>query len=167
MSVEDDIQALYEAKRDDLIGIYKSRAGANDVEDLVQEGFYRALVYKDSYRKELVDLEFWFVGIMNNCLKDLLREKQNGAAMHNTIEEEDAVCGIQDKELQTEVLKEIEQLSGNPKNICYLALIMGYKVTEISKILKCSKQNAHQCLTRFCLKFQDKYPELGQGYDSI
>jgi len=166
-NIEEAIEKLYQAKRDDLITMYRSRAGANDVEDLVQEGFYRALVYKDSYREELVDLEFWFVGIINNCLRDLLREKQNGSAMHSTIDEDTAIYELEDKELQKEVLKEIELLPANPKNICYLALIMGYTVTEVSKILRCSKQNAQQCVARFCLKFKDRYPELGQGYDSI
>ena len=48
MYVADQIEELYKQKYDDYVRMYKTRAGVNDVEDLVQEAFYRALYYAEN-----------------------------------------------------------------------------------------------------------------------
>lgn len=163
-SVEDKIEQLYLDKREDLVRMYKSRAGGNDVEDLVQEAFYRALVYKDTYKENLVELEFWFVGILNNCLKDLLREKQNGSSMHDPLNDEDLTVEIElDSGWGRVLAKEVAKKSGDAKQICYLYFIMGYQLSEIQRIIGCSYSNVDNVVDRFKNLLREGYSE----YDSI
>lgn len=159
----EQIQELYETKREDLVHLYRSRAGNNDIEDLVQEAFYRALFYKDTYREELVDLEFWFVGIINNCLKDLLREKQNGASMHDPLNDEALVFDQDDDGLNKAIMQEVAKKSGDAKQICYLYFVIGYSLSDIQKIVGSSYSNVDNVVNRFKILLREKYPE----YDSI
>ncbi len=53
---QDAIGQLFKDRYEDYVRMYKSRAGANDVEDMVQEAFYRALYYKSSFNPALVPL---------------------------------------------------------------------------------------------------------------
>ena len=77
----EELTEMYQEKHDDLVRMYKSRAGANDVEDLVQEGFYRALYYIKSFNPKLVSMDRWLSGILENCLRDLLNEKRGGSSL--------------------------------------------------------------------------------------
>lgn len=136
MSVVQQLTELYEAKYDDLVRIYKSRAGENDVEDVVQEAFYRALYYKDSFNPTFVSLENWLTSIMNNCLRDMLRERRDGSAMHDS-EHEPAIddrCPS-DKELELKILADIEREPEHTKNVLWLYFVMGHKPDEIQKVL--------------------------------
>lgn len=152
----EDITKLYETKREELVRAYKSRAGANDVEDLIQEGFYRAILYKDSYRPALVSLEFWLVGILNNCLRDLLREKQGRGSLHQPLQEEDLVYELQDTDvLKPVILKLLGTKSGDAKQICYLYFIMQYPLKDIAKIIGCSYSNVDNVVERFKVKIRE------------
>lgn len=150
------ITKLYEEKREDLIRVYKSRAGANDVEDLVQEAFYRAIVYKDSYRPALVDLEFWMVGILNNCLRDLLNEKQGNSSMHKELSEEDLVYEMKEDQLQPLINKLLKEKEGDARQICYLYFVMQYSLKEIRNIIGCSYSNVNNVVDRFKIKLREE-----------
>ena len=114
MSVVDQIEQIFKDKYDDLVRIYKSRAGENDVEDMLQEGFYRALHYKDSFNPTFISLENWLTSIFNNCLRDLLREKRDGAAMHDSEHEPaiDSRCPS-DVDLEDQIVEDICRKRGN------------------------------------------------------
>jgi len=159
MSSIADITKLYEDKYDDLVRAYRSRAGVNDVEDLVQEAFYRAIKFKDSYNPKLVDLEFWFVGILNNCLKDLFGEKQGRATMHKEFLEETSIEEYTEPERidYRHLLSLIEQKSGDAKQICYLYFIMHYKLSDITKIIGCSYSNVNNIVDNFKNKLKEHY----------
>jgi len=161
MNVVEQIEDLYKSKYEDLVRIYKSRAGANDVEDVVQEGFYRALLYKDSFNPTYISLSNWLTSILNNCLRDMLREKRDGAAMHDSEHEPtiDDRCPS-DTELETKILEDIEGKSGNTRQILWLYFIMGNKLEEIQRIVGGSYHNVHRATVDFRLLCQNKYGHL-------
>ena len=161
MSVVEQIEDLYKSKYDDLVRIYKSRAGANDVEDVVQEGFYRALLYKDSFNPTYISLSNWLTSILNNCLRDMLREKRDGAMMHDS-EHEPTIDGRcpSDTELEAKILKDIEGKSGNTRQILWLYFVMGCKTEEIHQTVGGSEVNVWMSVLRFKEACQDKYGYL-------
>jgi len=161
LNVVEQIEEMYEAKYDDLVRIYKSRAGANDVEDVVQEGFYRALLYKDSFNPTYISLSNWLTSILNNCLRDMLREKRDGAMMHDSEHEPtiDDRCPS-DTELEAKILKDIEGRGGNTRQILWLYFIMGNKLEEIQSILGGSYHTIEVYTRRFRQECQEKYGHL-------
>lgn len=161
MSVVQQLTEIYEAKYDDLVRIYKGRAGENDVEDVVQEAFYRALHYKDSFNNTFISLENWLTSIMNNCLRDMLREKRDGAAMHDSEHDPEIEDRCpSDVELEEQILKDIESKSGNTRQILWLYFVMGHKTEEIHKILGGSYENVRRACTRFKAQCMEKYGYL-------
>jgi len=161
VQVVEQIEELYADKYEDLVRIYKSRAGANDVEDVVQEGFYRALLYKDSFNPTYISLSNWLTSILNNCLIDMLREKRDGAMMHDSEHEPtiDDRCPS-DTELEAKILKDIEGKGGNTRQILWLYFIMGCKNEEIRQIVGGSYGNINIATHDFKLLCQEKYGHL-------
>jgi RNA polymerase sigma factor (sigma-70 family) len=161
MNVTEQIEELYTAKFDDLVRIYKSRAGENDVEDVVQEGFYRALLYKDSFNPTYISLSNWLTSILNNCLRDMLREKRDGAMMHDSEHEPtiDDRCPS-DTELEAKILGEIEAKSGNTRQILWLYFVMGNKPEEICMVLNNSNLSTYSAIRDFKELCREKYGHL-------
>jgi len=161
MNVVEQIEEMYEAKYDDLVRIYKSRAGANDVEDVVQEGFYRALLYKDSFNPTYISLSNWLTSILNNCLIDMLKEKRDGAAMHDSDTEPtiDDRCPS-DVELEAKIVADIEKKTPTARQILWLYFVMGNKLDEIQKILGGSYHTIDVYTRRFRQECQEKYGYL-------
>lgn len=161
MSVVQQLTEIYEAKYDDLVRIYKSRAGENDVEDLVQEAFYRALLYSTSFNPTFISLENWLTSIMNNCLRDLLREKRDGQAMHTTEEEPsiESRCPS-DEELENKIISDIEKKRGHTRQILWLYFVMGHKNDEIHKVLGGSYRSIYSAVDDFKIACREKYGHL-------
>ncbi len=161
MNVVEQIEDLYKSKYEDLVRIYKSRAGANDVEDVVQEGFYRALLYKDSFNPTYISLSNWLTSILNNCLKDMLRERRDGTAMHTTEEEPhvDSRCPA-DEDLESRILEDIASKSGDTRQILWLYFVMGSTPEEISKVVGGSPLSASVRVARFRNLCHEKYGHL-------
>ena len=161
MSVVQQLTKIFEDKYDDLVRIYKSRAGEDDVEDVVQEAFYRALYYKDSFNSTFISLENWLTSILNNCLKDMLREKRDGKLMHDPEEEPtiDDRCPS-DAELEVKILNDIKSKRGNTKQILWLYFVMGHKNSDIHKILGGSYKNVDMATYNFRNEMKDKYGYL-------
>lgn len=162
MYTEEDLKELYEEKRDDYVRMYLSRAGANDVEDLIQEAFYRALYYIGN-QPILISLDHWFSGIIENCLKDLYKEKREGSGLHNKLTPESAIIEPRYDEGGTKAaLVEIENKRGDTRQILYLYFICGYKTEDVHKVVGGSYENVRRACTRFRYYMQEKYPELGE-----
>ncbi len=161
MNVVEQIEDLYKSKYEDLVRIYKSRAGANDVEDVVQEGFYRALLYKESFNPTYISLSNWLTSILNNCLRDMLREKRDGAAMHDSEHEPtvDDRCPS-DTELEAKILEDIEGKRGDARQILWLYFVMGNKPEEIHQVVGDSYKKTELAVYRFKQECQEKYGHL-------
>ena len=156
----DDIRQLFKDRYDDYIRMYKSRAGAQDVEDVIQEAFYRALYYKHTFNPALVPLEHWMSGILDNCLRDLLREKQNGSSMHDKLTEDSAIIEPRGDEGFTKILtQEIGKKSGDNKNVLYLYFLCGYELREVHRVVGGSYNTIISWVSRFKDKLRASYPE--------
>lgn len=155
------IENYYKEKYDDLVRMYSSRAGPDDVEDVVQEGFYRALKYKHTFNPTYITVDQWMSGILNNCLKDMLKEKRDGKTMHDTDHDPtiDDRCPS-DTELENKILADIADKSGNTKQILWLYFKMGYKYSEIHRIVGGSYSCVDNAVNRFKAKMRDKYGHL-------
>lgn len=163
MSAVDDLEILYEEKYDDYVRMYKSRAGADDIEDLIQEAFYRAIYYIDTYRPDLADLDFWFSGIIENCLKDLYKEKRDGTSLHTKLTPESAIIEPKyDEGITKLILKEIGKKGGDTRQILYLYFICGYKTEDVHKVIGGSLVNCWMAVSRFKELLKERYPELGE-----
>jgi RNA polymerase sigma factor (sigma-70 family) len=164
MNVVEQIEDLYKSKYDDLVRIYKSRAGENDVEDVVQEGFYRALLYKDSFNPTYITINNWLTSILNNCLIDMLKEKRDGKVMHDSEHEPtiDDRCPS-DTELEAKIMKDIEAKSGNTRQILWLYFVMGCKAEEIHQTVGGSYQAVCNRVSEFKVSCQTKYGHLMEG----
>jgi len=157
---QDAIGQLFKDRYEDYVRMYKSRAGANDVEDMVQEAFYRALYYKSSFNPALVPLEHWMSGILDNCFKDLLREKQNGSSMHDKLTEDSAIISPRGEEGFTKVLtKESGKKRGDSKNALYLYFLCGYELREVHRVVGGSYSVINQVVVRFKDMLRSAYPE--------
>jgi RNA polymerase sigma factor (sigma-70 family) len=162
--MKEQIDQLYSEMYDDYVRMYKSRAGANDVEDLLQEAFYRALYYSDSYDGNLVSLDTWFGGIIENCLKDLYKEKRNGSSMHEKLTPESAVIEPRYDEGFTKTLsKEIGKKKGDHKSILYLYFMCGYELKEIFSVVDTSYTVINQTVSRFKEYLRNLYPEYREA----
>lgn len=160
-TVVDQIEELYKDKYEDLVRMYKSRAGESDVEDVIQEGFYRALLYTSSFNPTYITVEKWVAGIINNCLKDMLREKRDGKIMHSSDEEptiEDRCPS--DTELEEKILKIIDRKTGDTRQILWLYFTMGYKPEEITMVLGNSSLSTYAAIRDFKHACQTKYGHL-------
>ena len=161
MTTTEQISEIFASNRDNLVKMYASRAGQDDVEDVIQEGFYRALLYKDSFNDKFTTMENWITSILNNCLKDSLREKRDGKAMHDS-EEEPTIndrCPS-DVELERKIVDDISNKRSETRQILWLYFKMGHKLEEIQRILSCSYTNVNRATTDFRLRCQDKYGHL-------
>ena len=151
---------MYQEKYDDLVRMYKSRAGANDVEDLVQEGFYRALYYIKSFNPKLVSMDRWLSGVLENCLRDLLNEKRGGSSLHNKLEEDSAIYDmpIEATGIKELIVKEIGKMSGRTKDALYFYFMMGYEPGVIDRIVGLSSTRER------VYEFKEKLRSLYPGY---
>jgi len=155
------IENYYKEKYDDLVRMYSSRAGPDDVEDVVQEGFYRALKYIHTFNPTYITVERWMSGILNNCLKDMLREKRDGAAMHDTDHDpttEDRCPS--DVELEEKILTEIGKKVGAARQILWLYFKMGYKNSDIHQIVGGSYTHVDNSTNDFKRDMRAKYGHL-------
>lgn len=165
MDIKEQIDKLYEEEYDNLVRMYRSRAGANDVEDLVQEAFYRAIYYKDSFNGDLISLDRWLSGILENCLLDLYTEKRNGSSLHNELTSE---CAVIDPvycadEVNKVLSKEIGKKNESQRSILYLYFMCGNELREIQKIVGGSYLNINSVVFRFKELIRSTYPEFGEA----
>ena len=156
----EELEQLYIDKRQDYVKMYTSRAGNNDVEDVVQEAFYRAILYADNYNS-LMPLDRWFSGIIENCLKDLYKEKREGASMHHVLTEDSAIVEPKyDEGLTKLLLEEIGKYEGDAVQILYLYFICGYRSVDVHKVVGGSYVSARKIISRFKQHLRNTYPEF-------
>lgn len=161
MDVTEKLGVLFTERYGEFVSRYKSRAGENDVEDMVQEAFYRALLYKDSFNPTYISLGGWLTSILNNCLNALLNEKKDGKMMHDSEKEPtiDDRCPS-DVEIERKILKDIEDKRGETKQILWLYFVMGSKPKDIHKIVGGSEIGVRVACKRFKQACSEKYGHL-------
>lgn len=158
-------EAIEQLYRDNFEMYTKSlmgRAGGlANAEDIVQEAFYRALKYNDSYDPARVDLNSWFSTILKRAMYDFKRaELKQGMATDKESREEPTVDtdGFEQK-VAEDLLEEIEGRKPNHQNILHLFFIKNYAPRDITEVLNENISNVKKVLDRFKLEMQLKYQE--------
>jgi len=131
-----------------------------DAEDIVQEAFYRALKYEDSFDPEKARLDQWFGGILNRCQKDFARDQRMGGL---TVEVEDHHIFTdddfgEDQRAVRAVEDEINSIrSEQARMICHLYFIKQYSMKEITEVLDVCNKVVNTETYRFKMALRAKH----------
>lgn len=126
-------------------------------EDVVQEGFTRALAYKNSYNPDRGSLETWFNKILFNALRDVQNEmrgrplKDEGISAQDLFGEEDLLKRPYFWRLLKEKISEVK--NAKHKQILELFFLMGYRSSEIAEIEWVTQTNVTTVVNRFKKEF--------------
>lgn len=133
-----------------------------DAEDVVQEAFYRALKYFQTYDSNLMSVDAWFSSILNNSFKDYRHANFTGdysfteEHLEDTYEGEDRCL---DKKMIELIREKVTSLDTSQRNIIELVLLNGFTTREASQILGLNREAVKKTVTRFKSKLKERYGE--------
>ncbi len=157
-NVINQITEHYAAHKDTLIKKMVRRAGTEwAAEDIVQETYYRALKYSDSFRGE--ELSKWINTIYNNCLREYKNQERGYTQIDDESEEASYECPTYVRHVMKDVYELINTKSVQQKEILFLYFQQEYNAKSISEITEYTYHNVHKIISRF-------REELRQLYES-
>ena len=118
-------------------------------EDIFQEVFLRLARKMPNFENEEHE-KAWIIRVTINCSKNLL----NSAFLKNTTEMKDDIV-FETKE-RHDIYYAVQELSIKYRTIIYLFYYEGYKINEISKILKINENTIKARLARARGKLKEK-----------
>ena len=158
----EELESYYTANFDKLVSYYSHRTGnISDAEDVVQEAFYRAIRYQESYSEHARDFETWFFTIARRAFYDLKRDRLKMGM--TTLMEEALVEDTVDMDgYEQKLAGEIEELINQKKDpehrsILYLYFIRNYKPSDIVNVVDTSNATIRQIVWRFKQEVKDRY----------
>ena len=135
---------------------YQNTFNKTDAEDIMQEVFIK--VIKNINKIETKEhLKAWIIRVTINLSKDYNKSFWN----KNTTEMDENIAYF-DEETK-EVFKEIKKLKPEYRNIVYLYYYQGYKINEISEILKMNQNTVSSNLTRARKELKNILEQGGEG----
>lgn len=146
------LSEFFEREYDTLVKRVSKRAGSpENAEDVVQEAFYRALKYWDSYSPDNALLGAWFNTILNNACKDKVSDDRK---LGMCIEfDEELFDGVEMSHVGEDLAKHISKLISTKefprREVLRLYYEKGYKPSEICQILDVENSAARQAIWRF------------------
>lgn len=153
------IEKHYKDNRQQLMKRMTFRAGTPEgAEDIIQEAYYRALKYQNSFNG--VHFGKWFSTILNNCLKEY-KNLENGYSLEEFDEElaEGLSCRSYPEHVMREVFELIETKSEVQKEVLGLFFKQEYSAMDISRITDYSYAQCHQIIQRFRNELKELYKE--------
>lgn len=160
-----DIEQFYRENYSSYVKrIARKAGGLENAEDIIQEAFYRALKYKDTFNLEnKTDVEVWFNTIVRRALYDFKRiELKQGMTSAIDSGETEAVerDGV-DQVTADEILKILEEKPNiEHRQVLYLALVRQYPPRDISQVLDMNTNTIKSIVDRFKTEMAERY-----GYD--
>lgn len=153
-----------------LVKRFTNRAGTTwNAEDVVSEGFTRALTYADSYNPERKELGAWINTIMNNSLKNF---KQADRLMGMSVSfDELKNDGIPMGEIAGVCRRDIYNMIDNEpvdNNVEILQLYFknNYTPKDIQEVLDIPRGTVLSTITRFITKVKERYADTSSGLGS-
>lgn len=147
------IEQFYKDNYDMLVKRFNRRAGGiENAEDVVQEGFARALQYKNSFNPERQEIGAWFNSIINNTLVRHQKEQMlKGMSVPYDEHEHEEVydCDSEKKLLISNILDRMYVKGSGKKNILYLYFVQGYKMAEITRVVDDKYTTVQSIINRF------------------
>lgn len=153
MEVRNKVLTLYfKSEYEKLCKKVARRAGSpENAEDVVQEAFYRAIKYWNSFDPEKKALGAWFNTILSNACKDKKREDMMlGMCLEF---EDDMLDGVEMSQTDHDTVKKIKAyIRSKPEPLSEVLILYfehGYKPREIVEILDVDNKFVRQSVWRF------------------
>lgn len=153
------IEKHYVDNRQRLMKKMTFRAGTHEAaEDVLQEAYYRALRYQNSFDGS--NFGKWFSTILNNSLREY-KNVEKGYSLEEFVEEdaEGFSCRHYPDQVMREVFDLIETKSEVQKEVLGLFFRQEYSAMDISRITDYSYAQCHQIIQRFRNELKDLYRE--------
>ena len=145
------IEEHYRNNKNRLLKKFSRSTGTTqDGEDIVQEGYYRAMKYFHSFGAEK-DLDVWINTIMYNVFRDFMSEKNKVPRKVSPANLPSIPDSIMVDDLMRFVEKYSKNLKESHKKIIKLHCKYGYTLKEIGQIVDLSMSNIKIILYRFRL----------------
>ncbi len=157
------IEEHYRVNRNRIVKRYTKFAGTKEAaEDIVQEAYYRALRYKDSYNSDS-KFETWFSRILKNVLNHYKNVEKGGSyeEFDEEVVEGIEFCGY-NRVLLEQIRNEIFSYGDDSQEVLSLYFKWGYSPREISQIVDMKYKAIEQSIYRFKVSIREKYGE-GMG----
>ena len=164
------IEKYYDEHYGSLVKRFTNRAGSVwNAEDVVSEGFARAMTYADSYNPENKELGAWINTIMNNSLKNFKRdERMFGMTVefdelkNEGIPMED-ISGVCRRDIYSMI--DAEPVDDNVE-ILKLYFRHNYTPKDIQEVLDKPRGTVLSTITRFVTKVKERYADTSSGSGS-
>lgn len=157
----DEIAKVYEESRDERLKMLRMRrVSPEDAEDILQETFYRALKYRDTFNPELQELKVWLDVIMNNAFKAYRHASMSGdySFLDETAEdEEDIEDTAINKEMLEVIKQEITELPQQQRQIVYANSILGHSYKACCEIFDLPYATVQFAIQEFRKAMKEKY----------
>ena len=120
---------------------YQRTLNKSDSEDIIQETFIKLIKNSEKIKDE-EHLKHWLIKVTINLCNDYNKSfwNKNTSALDEEISQCDEEDGI--------IFKEINKLKPAYRDVIYLYYYQGYKIKEISSILKMKENTVSSNLTR-------------------
>lgn len=155
------IEAFYRKNREKYVKKYANRAGSKEAaEDIVQEAFFRAIKFFNSYNPAL-PFEGWFNRIISNTLR-AYKNMEKGYSNHDEFDEEDfegTPCRMMNQRLYEQVKEEISHYDEEYYEILSLYFEYQYQPRDICKIVDMKYKTVETIIQRFKRLIKEKYGE--------
>lgn len=150
----------YTKNRSSLIKKVSGRAATpENAEDIVHNAFVKALQYWGSYDPKVKGLDEWFGCILNNSLKDFMRDERNyGMAMEFDEEEIEGIemSSLSD-DIKQKIKKEIGMASVKNQKILTFYYIQGHSRKEVAEMTGLKYKSIETTIQRFKTHIQERY----------
>ena len=159
------IEEYFRKEHGTLVKRFTNRAGTSwNAEDVVSEGFARAIKYANSFDPNKKEFGAWMNAILNNALKAFKRDEMNyGMCMEfDEVKEGGSPDGKTVRACKNEI-REMIAAEGNPQHVELLTLYypLNYKPKEIQESLDLSRSTVMTIITRFNKKVKERYEGTG------
>ncbi|QDP53357.1 MAG: hypothetical protein Unbinned6805contig1000_19 [Prokaryotic dsDNA virus sp.] len=156
-----ELTEFYKTEKDVLIKRIKARGMQEvDAEDVVQEAFYRALKYFNTFNPDRQEIGAWFNTIMNNAFKDYRHANFTGD--YSFREEDEEVGGeieedLFHKQLAKEIKDEISRMPIEERNILQAVFVLGHSYKACCQIFDLPYARVQFILQEFRKEMKEKY----------
>ena len=150
------IEKHYINNRDTLVKRFTRRAGSpQNAEDVVQQAYYNAIKYKDSFVMGM-DFGAWFNRIINNTLRRMKRaETQSTNIFEEEVDDEDPLFT---NAVKGSVVKDIKSIEDETvQYILSLYFLHGYTMKEVMLVTNLEYKFIDNAVFKFKKHIKERY----------
>ena len=162
----DEIQDYYKENYEKMIKIARNKTRKTGcAEEVVQETFFRAIKYGDSFSVDKGSLDNWINGILSRCINDWLRgymlQGREVEFKEEELTDEELTLSEnigEDNRTMSEIKAMVNAISSESnRQICYLHFIEQHTPREIKQVIDVTPDAIRSVLKRFRKDLQVVY----------